>query len=273
MLFLRREQAPLSKAAWARIDGEAERTLRLHLAARRLVDFHGPTGWETSCVNLGRTGDAEVAVKGAEARVRRVLPLLEVRVPFSLGLAGLRDVDRGRKDPGLDPVIEAAKTLARAEDHVVFYGHEATGVVGMIDGAEHEPLPIDDEYERYPGTVARAADVLRARGVAGPYGIALGPRRYAGLVQAPAKGGYPVLDRLKNVVSGPIVWAPALEGAVVFSARGGDFELHVGQDASVAYDQDDDETVSLSLVSSFTFLNLAPEAAIPLRYAGEKGAR
>ena len=52
---LYRELAPISAAAWAEIDAEAKRTLKTTLAARKLVDFTGPLGWDASAVGVGRT--------------------------------------------------------------------------------------------------------------------------------------------------------------------------------------------------------------------------
>ncbi len=68
------------------------------------------------------------------------------------------------------------------------------------------------------------------------------------------------------MVKGPIVWAPAVDGAAVLILRGGDFELHVGQDFSIGYTIHDETTVSLYLQESFTALVFGPEAAVPLRH-------
>jgi uncharacterized linocin/CFP29 family protein len=268
MLFLRREQAPVSEAAWARIDAEARRTLRLRMGARKFFDVLGPKGWADACVNLGRKAETTGFDPGVDAATRLVQPLLELRVPFTLSRADLDDVDRGCPNPDLDPVIDAAKSLARAEGRVLFHGHADSGVVGMADGGTHDPLPLPEDPEGIPGAAAAAVNLLRDEGIEGPYGIALGSRPYTGLVQAPASGGYPALDRLRNVLSGPVVWAPSLEGAVVLSMRGGDFELHVGQDASIGFHSHTPEDVHFFLVETFTMLNLTPEAAIGLQYGG-----
>jgi uncharacterized linocin/CFP29 family protein len=37
------------------------------------------------------------------------------------------------------------------------------------------------------------------------------------------------------VLDGPLVRAPAIEGGVLLSVRGGDYELTVGQDLSIGY--------------------------------------
>ena len=75
---------------------------------------------------------------------------------------------------------------------------------------------------------------MRSEGVSGPYGIALGPRCYTGLTRSTSRG-YPIINHVRELLDGPIVWAPAADGAVVLSLRGGDFELTVGQDFSIGY--------------------------------------
>jgi uncharacterized linocin/CFP29 family protein len=39
-----------------------------------------------------------------------------------------------------------------------------------------------------------------------------------------------MLEHVRKLVDGPLVWAPGLEGGLVMSTRGEDFELTVGQD-------------------------------------------
>ena len=50
---LHRELAPISDSAWAQIEEEATRTLKRHLAARRVVDLNGPEGFSLSAVGTG----------------------------------------------------------------------------------------------------------------------------------------------------------------------------------------------------------------------------
>jgi uncharacterized linocin/CFP29 family protein len=106
---------------------------------------------------------------------------------------------------------------------------------------------------------------LHGAGVGGPYAIALGPRCYTGLTKT-THNGFPVIDHVRKLVDGPIVWAPALMGAAVISQRGGDFELTVGQDFSIGYLEHSATAVRLYLQESFTFRVLTPEAAVALRY-------
>src|SRR5439155_9874863 len=85
MDHLLRSQAPISDAGWALLDEEARERLTPALAARKLIDFSGPHGWDYSATNLGRTTASEAAPsEGVSGRQRRVLPLVELRAEFEL---------------------------------------------------------------------------------------------------------------------------------------------------------------------------------------------
>ena len=267
MNHLRRDLAPISDDAWKAIDAEAARSLRHFLAARKVVDFSGPHGWEHSADILGRTERIDGPVEGVDAAVRSVQPLVELRTPFPLARADLDDIERGRADADLSAVVEAARRAALAEDRMVFHGFKAAGVMGMTDVSPHRRLEISDDYTKYPGTVAQAVDILRSAGVDGPYGAVLGPRCYTGVIESTEYGGYPVLEHIHLILGGPVVWGPGVVGAVVLSVRGDDFSLSCGQDLAVGYATADGSSVQLYIEESIGFRVLTPEAAVPLVYA------
>jgi uncharacterized linocin/CFP29 family protein len=265
MNHLLRELAPISTAGWREIEKEAARTLKTTLAARRLVDFVGPQGWGASAVGLGRIESIALPSdnSGVRARLRKVLPLVELRVPFEMSLADLDDVERGAEDPDTDAVIAAARAIAMAEDRAVFHGFAAAGIRGICEAQAEEGVPIGGDYENFPAIVATAVNRLRDEGVDGPYAIALGEECYKG-VSDTTHGGYPVLEHVRHLVDGPLVWAPGLDGAVVLSMRGEDFQLTVGEDFSIGYLGHDSDKVRLYIEESFTFWLLSAQAAIPL---------
>jgi uncharacterized linocin/CFP29 family protein len=263
---LLREHAPIAEEAWREIDAEASRTLKTLLAARRLVDFEGPLGWTAAAVPTGRTEKLSPPLQeGVVTRLRRTLPLIELRVPFEIAREELEAIGRGARDVNLDPVRNAARAAAIAEDRAIFRGYAAAEIEGIFEASSSLSLAIPADYEAYPDVVAEATHRLRSEGVSGPYGIALGPRCYTGLTRSTTRG-YPVINHVRQLLDGPIVWAPAADGAVVISLRGGDFELTVGQDWSVGYLDHTGSSVLLYLQETFTFRVLTPEAAVPLTY-------
>ncbi len=63
--------------------------------------------------------------------------------------------------------------------------------------------------------------------------------------------------------------AKARERAVVLTTRGGDFDLHIGQDVSIGYLSHNEKTVQLYLQETFTFLLLTTEASVTLAAAAK----
>src|SRR5262249_31639562 len=95
---LKRELAPISSAAWALIDAEARRVLKLKLAGRKLVDFEGPLGATAAAVNTGRIDSLKAGpVADVDAGRREVLPLIEMRSYFDLSRQEMDTVERGAK--------------------------------------------------------------------------------------------------------------------------------------------------------------------------------
>ncbi|MEX2481199.1 MAG: family 1 encapsulin nanocompartment shell protein [Gammaproteobacteria bacterium] len=264
---LQRALAPIPGAAWTAIDDEAKRTLKVALAGRQIADFDGPLGWQHAAVTLGRTMPLSRAPgAGVAAALRRVQPLVEIRVPFELVREELEAHERGAKDADLGPVTDAARTIAAAEDNAIFQGYPDAHIEGICSAASGAALTITEDYEAYPGVAANALSRLRNAGIGGPYAIALGPKCHMGLLQTTLRGGFPVIQHVQRLIDGPVIWAPALNGAVVVSLRGGDFELTVGRDLSIGYTSHTATTVELYLEESFTFRLLTPEAAVPLVY-------
>ena len=263
---LHRELAPISTAAWAQIDGEARRTLKRRLAGRRLVDLSGPHGFAFSSIGIGRISRlSEPPVPGVEAAARLVQPLIEVRVPFTVARSEIDAIGRGAPDADWRSVKDAAVKAAQAEDSAIFDGYAAGGITGINQATDHPVLTLTDDYPHYPGVVAEALSLLRTAGVEGPYAMALGPRCYTGLTKTPV-GGHLAIEHVRRLLDGPVVWAPAVSGAVVLSLRGGDFDLVLGQDLSIGYRRHDDSEVDLYIQESFVFRVVAGEAAVSLRY-------
>lgn len=265
MNHLLRSLAPISEAGWQLLDHEAKQRLQPALAARKLVAFSGPRGWEHSATNLGRaTAVAAAPCEGVTALQRHVLPLVELRADFAVSRGELRDHDRGAPDPDLASLDKAAHQIAVAENAAVFLGWKDAAITGIAEASPYEKLSLGQNADGYPRSVAAAVEVLLRAGISGPYGLALGPDEYTGVIETAEHGGYPLLDHLRKILEGPIIWAPGVKGAVVLSMRGEDFLFESGQDLSIGYDRHDENSVHLYLEESFSFTVATPEAAVPL---------
>lgn len=260
---LHRELAPISDAAWADLEEETTRTLKRYLAGRRVVDVHGPGGVGLSAVGTGHLKMIGAPDDGVLARQREVMALIELRVPFELDRQQIDDVERGSNDSDWQAAKDAAKKLAFAEDRAIFEGYAAAGINGVRQGTSNPIIPLPADVRQYPDAIAQALNQLRLVGVNGPYSVLLSADAYTALAET-SDNGYPVLEHVKKLVKDEIIWAPAISGAYVLTTRGGDFDLHLGQDISIGYLSHTDSVVRLYLQETLTFLLLTSEAAVAL---------
>jgi uncharacterized linocin/CFP29 family protein len=262
---LHRELAPISDVAWASMEAEGRRTFCEDIAGRRVVDVTGPAGLELAAVGTGHVSDLPSSGTAVRVRRRDAVPIVELRVTFAISRQAVDDVTRGAKNVDWQPVKDAARELAFAEDRIIVDGLAAAGIDGMRSNLIYPPLPLPKEVCHYPATVANALSTLRLGGVAGPYRLLLSAEVHTILMET-ADHGYPIRDHIERVLGddGEIVWAPAIDGALVVSTRGGDFELHLGQDTSIGYLGHDSDTIKLYIEESMTFQVHAAEAAVAL---------
>jgi uncharacterized linocin/CFP29 family protein len=260
---LHRELAPISDAAWSQIEEEASRTFKRYIAGRRVVDMPEPGGVAISAIGTGHLSNLEGPGDGILARQRKVKALVELRASFDLDRQQIDDVERGANDSDWQPVKDAARRLSFAEDRAIFDGYPAAGIEGVRQGTSNPLMTLPADVRDYPDAIAQAVSQLRLVGVNGPYSVLLSADAYTGLSET-RDHGYPVLEHIKRLVDGEIVWAPALEGAFVLTTRGGDFDLHIGQDVSIGYSSHTDSTMRLYLQETLTFLLLTAEAAVAL---------
>ena len=260
---LHRELAPISDAAWASIEQEARRTFEQHVAARRVVDLTGPDGPELASVGTGHLSDVEAPADGVIAQLRTAQQLVQLRVPFTVNRQDVDDVERGAQDSDWQPVKDAAKKIAFAEDRAVFEGYPAAGIAGIRASSSNPALALPGDARDYMNVIARAVSSLRLAGVGGPFSLLLSADVYT-MVSETTDHGYPIRNHVARVLDGEIIWAPAIDGAFLLSVRGGDFELRLGQDLSIGYLTHDAGTVQLYFQESLTFLVYTSEAIVAL---------
>jgi uncharacterized linocin/CFP29 family protein len=269
---LLRELAPISDAAWQVIEDEAKPRLTTYLAARKLVDFSGPSGWQHSATALGRSAPVAAPTDKVTARQRQVLPLVELRAEFTVSRTELDDADRGATDLNLDELDDAARRIGHAENTVVFGGYRSAGIRGVSEASSHASIALDADFTKYAVAVARALNGLMEAGIGGPYGLAISPEGYTAIIETSEPGDL-LLDHLRQILGGPVVWTPGVEGGIVLSLRGGDFVFDSGQDLSVGYVAHDATSCRLYLEESFSFRVLEPAASVVLTPARARRAR
>lgn len=260
---LHRHLAPVTPEAWTEIETEASRTFKRNIAGRRIVDVTGPDGPEAAAVGTGRLLPVDGPAEGVQAQLRESRPLVRLRVPFTVSREAIDSVERGAQDADWDPVKDAAKQLAYAEDRAVFEGYTAASIAGLRASSSNPAIALPADPVDVPDAVAGALEDLRLAGVDGPYSVLLSADVYTSISET-TDHGYPIREQLKRLVDGEIIWAPAIDGGFVLTTRGGDYELRLGTDVEIGYLSHDADSVQLYLQETFTFLAYTDEATVPL---------
>jgi uncharacterized linocin/CFP29 family protein len=258
---LHRDLAPISAAAWTDLEQEARRTFSSNVAGRRVVDV-AEGDLAVAAVGTGHLVPVDAA-GGVQASLRVAQPLTELRVPFVLSRAAVDSVERGARDPDWQPLKDAAKAIAFAEDGAIFNGFAAAGIGGIRNGSSNPAVSLPADIRLFPDAVTQALTTLRLAGVDGPYSLVLSADAYAKVTES-ADHGYPVINHLTTIIDGDIIWAPGVDGAFLLSTRGGDHELHLGQDLSIGYLSHDAEQITLYFQESLTFIVATAEASVVL---------
>jgi uncharacterized linocin/CFP29 family protein len=262
MEWLRRKAAPLSDKVWKEVDDISLSMFKQTVVARRIVDFDGPRGWSHVATQMGTFRPAQPVKPFGNVRLTTpdVMLLTELRSDFTLDWADIDVFER--VGPALESksIEGAARDMALAEDALVFYGTSAGA--GLLSSNETPRVNMSDWSKpgRLVADLLEAVEKLDTLGIKGPYEAVLSPHHYYSYLRQTGEGGvYPAAKQL-GIVIAKVYSSPAVDGAVLFSARGGDFLITVGGDFTVGYRAHDDKSVHLFCVETAAAQVITPEA-------------
>ena len=86
---------------------------------------------------------------------------MSLRVPFELDHKAIDDVERGANDSDWQPVKDAARQIAFAEDSALFDGYAPAGGVGIRAGTSNPKMPLPADVREYPDVIAQGLSRLR----------------------------------------------------------------------------------------------------------------
>ena len=264
MSFFRKEQAPFGADIWGVLEAEVATVLGQKLTGRKIADFVGPAGEGFASVNTGELEKTEGKLGKLQPTKRKALPVLELKTEFTLPYETIEALKRGATVWDAVPVHEACKTLADAENALVFDGFAAEGVEGIRNTAPKSVKVAD--AAKLPSAVAEGIGALLEQNVEGPFALILGPKMYAGAVAAGE--GYPVTKKLEEMLGGTgrVLVSPGFDKeALLVSLRGGDFEILSGMDVDIGFGKENAKGVELFLFETLTFRLVTPEAAVVLK--------
>lgn len=261
MDFLKRTLAPIPMEAWSELDEEARKALNSAVSARKVVDMQGPRGWDYSALTEGTLALADGSpVDGVNYGMRKVTPLTEIRVPFTMPIWALDDIARGSKTVDHTPVQEAARKAALFEDIAIYFGIEDARIVGLISESNNKVIDVKLEDDAIIEAIANAEKTLIEQNIAGPYALVAPFPLYNKIMSSATT--YPLKKRVQCLID-KIVLSPQVNACMVISMRGGDNELVLGQDFSLGYLSSTTADVTFYITETMTFMCYTPQALVP----------
>jgi uncharacterized linocin/CFP29 family protein len=263
--FTGRDEAPFDPKVWDVIDAVVRRTAAEAGLGRRVLRVEGPLGIAAR-VGMDEdlpVGDEEPGPVGGQRPglphvhlpVTRPLPLLHQ--PFRLGLRAIEAFSQRGEPLDTRAIAEAARTLLTAEDHLLFEGSAAAGVLGVL--GQPGALEVDpgdwSEPARAADDILAALQRLDEADRHGPFLIALSPDRFYALVRPYPGTALTPYAQLLPLFEGGIVKAPTMKDAAVIIVRDESGpRVLVGQDLTALYDGREGIYHRFSLVGSATLL-------------------
>jgi uncharacterized linocin/CFP29 family protein len=267
MDILKKNLAPLTQKAWEAINDEAKKMFHSLLSARRFVDIHGPKGIDYASVPLGILDMPENNEKNeVKYGIHKVMPLVELRIPFTLNIWELDNLERGAKNINLDNLEKAAHKLSRFEEEAIYNGFNSAFINGLINDSVHDPINYPDDVENLPKVVSQAMTILSNSSVEGPYSLIVNNENWQQI--SGIHKGYPLKRQLESLLGGSIIRNAFIDSAFLVSERGGDFEMTIGQDIAIGYEHHDTKNVQLFFTESFTFRVLDDRALVVFKPDG-----
>ncbi len=262
MDILKKNLAPIPDAAWNEINEQATDIFESVLSARKFVDVNGPKGLDYGAVHTGRIDVSSKNNADVKFGINQVMPLVESRRNFSLGIWELDNAARGAEDIDLSDMEKAAREIASFEEKSIYFGLKKAGITGLKKESDSKPVTLPENSQELLNELSKQLTVFACNGVEGPYSLVVNESDWARLSEQ--IDGYPLYKQVKNIIQGSIILSPFIKEAFLVSERGGDFRLTLGQDLSIGYNLHDKENVELYFTESFTFQCFEPAAVVVL---------
>lgn len=261
MDILRKSLAPITQEAWEEINQQAKVVFQNVLTARRFADVEGPKGIAYGGVSLGRLDiDENQKPDAVNYGINRFQPLTEIRKSFKLNIWELDNAVRGAEDVDLEAMEKAAREIGEFEEKAIYLGFEKACIQGLKEITGHEKMKFPQESNDILKSLVAAISKMKASFVEGPYNLILGTEKWQNLHTY--SGGYPLNRQVVDLIGGEIILNPNVDEGFLVSARGGDFQLILGQDLSIGYESHNERDVQLYFTESFTFRTLEPAAVV-----------
>lgn len=267
MDYLSRQSAPFDDDLWQQIDEAVVQTAKETLVGRRFLPFFGPVGPGLSETAICSPQKEEILKDGFSVmKGRQLAQVPQLYEDFPLYWRDLEDSRRAGFPVDLSAARVAARTLARREDQMIFYGAKTLGLNGLLTVQGSDTLEMGDwnTGENAFLAVAKGVSALNKKGCFGKHSLVVSSDLLVALHRLQPGTGIVEMERVKSLVGGRLYACNALEAntAVLLCAQPQYIDLMVGLDISTAYLELVDLNHRLRVLETAILRVKSPEAIV-----------
>ncbi len=245
--YLARDDAPFGSDIWEALDGAMIQAAKGFLVGRKLLELEGPYGLGLKSVPLKDTATESGLIVGT------TLPLILIQEGFDLAARDLASFEMQGITLDRSAVAEAALSVAKREDDLIFNGSKELGVEGLMTAEDASRVDLSDwsDVGAAANNLIQAVTTLDEAGFHGPYTLALAPARYNLLFRRYERGNFSEMEHVKTLVTDGVYKAPALEAGGVLLSTGRQYaSVVVGQDMTVGFIGPEGDRVAFTVSES-----------------------
>lgn len=248
--MLKRNLAPITSNVWEELDSRAKEVLSTYLSGRKVVNVHGPKGWDYTVIPEGRLEKVDDCDKDICYGMYKAKPLMEVRSEFELNRWELDNLTRGAKDIDLKPLEEAVRKVALFEENAIYNGIHTASIKGLMEVSKENSIDFGEDGEAIIDAISEGMLKLKEAFVEKPYKLVVGKEAWKRLNKKIE--GYPLIKRVEDLLGSEIVYSHVLDGALLIPYDHEDIEMTIGNDFSIGYQDSDTEKIKFFITESFT---------------------
>lgn len=244
--YLMREEAPLTKEQWEKIDEAVIKVAKSKLVGRKILNIYGPLGGGIQSIELdtitmkGEADSDKISFGESDAlgiSERKYIPIPLLYKDFMVSWRDVESAKQLNRPFDLSLASATASILCKTEDNIIFNGtDQAEGIMNAKGRLTIEKGNWEDGDTPYKD-VAKAIGALMENDSYEPYALVVSPDLYIKMQRIQEGTGVTVLSRVKELVDGRVYQSPLIEKgkSVVVAIGSQHLDLVVGEDMVTAY--------------------------------------
>lgn len=242
---LNKNLAPISDKAWEILNFRTKEILTKIISARKVItlkNIGSSRGIATGNLNIKK-------LENLEYGVYEYIPLIETRFNFTLNRWELDNAERGNDNINLNNLDEAIFKAAKFEEELIYNGLD--DIRGLISSCKNPSIKLGDTSKEILTNLSRAMIILRDNYISEKLDLVVNYNTWIKLNSIESL--VPLIERIENLINGNVIVSKFIPNSILIPHKSENFELAIGNDFSIGYQNHTSRDITFFITESFTF--------------------